>query len=1181
MRKLNLLIAAGLVASASVQAQTIVAELGFEQGDATGKSSKYSLSPGLSLFGDWVNVKDGDVWAENFADDKVSGEYAFKAVNAEPAANSWDRGFKIANVPVKDNTPYRVSFWVKGPSDGRLSSWLSKGIENFDKSICSPSGANFGVDGGFTNGEWQHFSFVSYYGGAEVLDNVIADQSWVGNAVYPEDFGGDGTKTYAEFFDHKLPEEFFFIVNMYSPGEYLLDDIKIEEGVTFNQATFATDVIKLDFGYPTNIAALANANGGTYSLDPSTVTVTANGEKVAVEYVEGKADGFIYIFFDESVILGEEDDVKVSFTPAADSPIIYTTDRRPSSDTESELKVAGFTDEKAYLDASIDALPSAWSSAKFVSSVPENESFEIVSADFKNIAVTFDKELDLSYASATLTKNGVGTSLTDNMTLSEDQKTINIAVSNLADGEYTLILAGITNSFGMETEEVRLVFAVGPDNDTSVSKSVYSTNQTFSETANGTFPVGWVTDDNGTIHQYGVTETGDVWNYNWGGNIGGGGTRAMTGYTGDLNGAAIYWRCMNGANSLGTLTFGEQVKDYTLADGSIDPEMPEGVALYLDASKYQITIRMCAWKNLNGNTDEVNEDNAPKYNFTLEDLAGNVYARFDNVPAMPNVNGAQDRAVNNVTRSQTDFTVEKAGYYMLKFTTTQPNGEYLLGGVDLITMPSKAAFWKQQLAEAITAAEAVLETATEDIYDGDTKTAFVAAIENGKNGHFTSPSEVNAVINELQTLGSKLSARVKNLDDFDKAVLDAVVAYETLEGKYVNADIAVEAKGIIDQYQNVNASTLSDDELAEVAPKLVSAAEQMANVKDVVDVLTWRAYKAAQTAATLGVAETETAAAYNLVNDDDDVVNELNLASKLALYDILAKSNGVIADSLKTTVNYESQKIVEDGVYVDKTEEDVATSGIDFTALIKNPHLYTYATDFGASLKNNTVVGWDVEQFEGGSAHLSGDAATSAKPVVNSTINAYGGGAEYKFFQVIENLPVGVYDVFLRSRTALKNQADESGIVGVFNALNDTTGLWDKYIFAQVDDEEPIRIPFSAGSSWSGHPSIIPNVAVKEGQKLTIGVVEHYTSGKASGHDYAATDAWDTNTFAGDPRLYFVAPLEGFDYAKAYETISTGVESVDVVAPAKNDVIYNLAGQRVDGSFKGIVIKNGKKILVK
>ena len=96
MRKLNLLIAAGLVASASVQAQTIVAELGFEQGDATGKSSKYSLSPGLSLFGDWVNVKDGDVWAENFADDKVSGEYAFKAVNAEPAANSWDRGFKIA-----------------------------------------------------------------------------------------------------------------------------------------------------------------------------------------------------------------------------------------------------------------------------------------------------------------------------------------------------------------------------------------------------------------------------------------------------------------------------------------------------------------------------------------------------------------------------------------------------------------------------------------------------------------------------------------------------------------------------------------------------------------------------------------------------------------------------------------------------------------------------------------------------------------------------------------------------------------------------------------------------------------------------------------------------------------------------------------------------------------------------
>ena len=41
---------------------------------------------------------------------------------------------------------------------------------------------------------------------------------------------------------------------------------------------------------------------------------------------------------------------------------------------------------------------------------------------------------------------------------------------------------------------------------------------------------------------------------------------------------------------------------------------------------------------------------------------------------------------------------------------------------------------------------------------------------------------------------------------------------------------------------------------------------------------------------------------------------------------------------------------------------------------------------------------------------------------------------------------------------------------------------------------------------------------------------------------------------------------------------STGIETVKKVGvKAKSNVIYNLSGQRVDASYKGIVIKNGKK----
>ena len=38
-----------------------------------------------------------------------------------------------------------------------------------------------------------------------------------------------------------------------------------------------------------------------------------------------------------------------------------------------------------------------------------------------------------------------------------------------------------------------------------------------------------------------------------------------------------------------------------------------------------------------------------------------------------------------------------------------------------------------------------------------------------------------------------------------------------------------------------------------------------------------------------------------------------------------------------------------------------------------------------------------------------------------------------------------------------------------------------------------------------------------------------------------------------------------------------GIENVEVVTPVKNNAIYNLSGQKVDASYKGIIIVNGKK----
>ena len=44
---------------------------------------------------------------------------------------------------------------------------------------------------------------------------------------------------------------------------------------------------------------------------------------------------------------------------------------------------------------------------------------------------------------------------------------------------------------------------------------------------------------------------------------------------------------------------------------------------------------------------------------------------------------------------------------------------------------------------------------------------------------------------------------------------------------------------------------------------------------------------------------------------------------------------------------------------------------------------------------------------------------------------------------------------------------------------------------------------------------------------------------------------------------------------------ATGIQNVKNAAEAEDGAIYNLAGQKVDAAFKGLVIKNGKKMIQK
>jgi len=1161
MKKFNFLLALGLVSSISMNAQTTIASVGFETGDAKYTTAN-AYTPG-GTYGDWVNRVDGDVWSETNTN-AHSGEYCMMLQNSSAAGNTWDRGFKIGNLHLKENTSYRVSFWVKAEPNyidengnettTRVKSSISIGREYCDMPITTKGGLQYYYN--YLNsmtGNWRRISYLTYFTNKADQDNFSINYTGkadpYGVIVVPQ--------------SDPFPDEYFVTINMYSPMEYYLDDIKVEENATFNEATFLEDAIKLDFGYPTNIADLAK-DEGTFSLDPSCASVTVNGEAVVVKYLEGKKDGYLYAFLENP--LKETDEVKVSFAPSSDCPIKYNNDKRPSADVVTEMTVLGFEGETAYYDELIEAIPEVMSAPRVVSTVPENESFELENLNV--VSFTFDKEVSLEYASAYLRfSDNFGDQeedYTEDMTLSEDKKTVYVDITGLEDGEYTVALSDIENTYGIGiTEDCTVTFAIGKDSDETTSETIFATD--FDNQMTGGVPCGWLTENEAGIHLYGFNdeERTSQYNYNWGGTPGGGGARLYEGFSGDFK-KAMYWGTRG--TDLGYASYGELVKDYLNPNGTLSDDAPEGISLYLEPRKYQISFLMAAWKN------------EPTFTFTLEDLNANVYAKFTDIVAAPNANG-QTTYITGSVKCQTDFTVNKAGFYVLKFTSFPAQWqEFLLANVKLITMPSKAAYYRQLLKVAAEKAEIVYNAADGPEYDGDTKTALGQYLNSAQNDTFNSGSAIEALIEKLETYSAALEKRVNNIDNYFISIIEAQSSLDELEEKYKNTEMAKELAEYIAEYADVNPSTLPDAILNEVSTNLTNAAAKISNIKSIIDILTWGAFKSSIAAQNMGVDSTPVD---ELSDDNRDVINKVNGLTTAALYQKIINKENLEKYMTKVYDDQHGNPDSEDGdPNYDENGFPLLITGIDLTGYIKNPKFYTYATDANAPLQDNTIVGWNVEQFtttdeEGnqtvvGSVHISGTAASASNPVTDVSINAYGSGCEYKFYQTIENLPVGIYDVYLGSRTGQNSYTPEGSDEAVtidFNGYDEATGLWDKYIFAQADGESMMTTPFAAGASGV-HATVIKNVTVKEGQKLTIGAIEHYTSGKAEKNGQPTT-MWDTNTYVDDARIYFVAPLEGYDYANALAT-----EIASVSNSKSNGVlgIYSVTGAKLSNYQKGINI---------
>ena len=87
------------------------------------------------------------------------------------------------------------------------------------------------------------------------------------------------------------------------------------------------------------------------------------------------------------------------------------------------------------------------------------------------------------------------------------------------------------------------------------------------------------------------------------------------------------------------------------------------------------------------------------------------------------------------------------------------------------------------------------------------------------------------------------------------------------------------------------------------------------------------------------------------------------------------------------------------------------------------------------------------------------------------------------------------------------------------------------------------------------------------------GIVD-YTMTMNDSENTMTTDEWVILNGKKN-QLYYYAIYTEAKISKA----TTGIETIEAENAAKNTVTYNIAGQRVNGEYKGIVIENGKKII--
>ena len=735
------------------------------------------------------------------------------------AANLFVRGLKL-----EPFTSYRLVFYSKGShEEANLQAGVFRGFYNSEKpiSLNGENGNQYLMEKTeFTTDRWERNTLMMFYQNDSVANRHMYKHGyWWTNSWATTDTVTGKTYDQIQQFD-----KYFFRLSFRYPGRtYYIDDISLYKS-NIGGAEFNGDVLRVNFGYQTNLADLAKKDPtGAIELPGEYFRLVSHNptygdEELPVLSAEYHADGYLYIWLDDAEFY-IEDDTRLSFTNPVDDPSLclkYTGTLFPNSlDTawvNAGKIVPDFENEFAVYNPAVSAISRVYLAPTVKVSTPENGSFNL-DPKTRSIDISFSKEIYTNLTEGTDDVYNVIVAMqssgAEEIWLPTDYNEETFTVTFTRPAEFTADLSGdcdfkVRNARAGKGEmyqagsEETITLTFG--NLSEIGRPVYFYQSEAAWTAadheSQCIPKGWTAYD---------ASIGS------GGQIGTGETVAGR--------SRVYFFGAGGAFTRGF---------YSSPRGNLEAKIVYGdvvdYGLTLDQGNYWLSFKTFGW------------DGSPTIKVFVYPVGTDRPATpIGTLKAEPNVAnataGTGSYKVEQCATAKFAFTVENDDNYVMEFVSGTSGWEgAVIGAIELTNQYSEAFTYLKMLEDAQAAANGVLANAKADNkYSGEYLNTFQGVIDDYADFTHTAPSAYVDATNTIKNATSAMSTRMTTVDKFYseyQAAIDSAAVYTDSVGyNELVAYTALVAK--IAEYDELDVTVKDNAELTAITAEVTAATKAM------------------------------------------------------------------------------------------------------------------------------------------------------------------------------------------------------------------------------------------------------------------------------------------------------------------------------------------------------------------